>query len=280
LTDALGPDGSYTKLSWWAPAIRSGPCTAALLAELGRHTQHMASWTAQLTRTRPGNAHTSTSAILTLRNAQPWLAAAGTAIVAAQQAHYPLPARSLLDAIPASTPPRRQEPGATPVQLSRGIALTAERLRSAAFTFATSRQWSPAATSPSWRRDALASAITGHASEIVLRTLADRAGQLGHEPAFQAQLSNAADTMGQTWKAWRAVTSQWDVLSTGTSRGSDLSPVASEIQDLVLQTGRVAYNNNRWTPSAAAASVPRVPQDLAESTDECRRHAGSCPPGR
>jgi len=64
----------------------------------------------------------------------------------------------------------------------------AERLRYAAFTFARSARWSAAATSGSWRRDALASAIISHAAEFILRTLSESASQLGLEPAFRAQL--------------------------------------------------------------------------------------------
>jgi hypothetical protein len=53
---------------------------------------------------------TLTSAQLALRNAEPWLALAGTAIQATQRAHHPLPARSLLDAIPGNAPPPGSHP--------------------------------------------------------------------------------------------------------------------------------------------------------------------------
>ena len=264
---ALDADGYQIQRSYWAPAITSGPVTAALLAELGSYTQHLGSWISTLARKRPSHAAAPTSALLTLREAQPWLAAASTAILGAQKAHYPLPACDLLDVIPANVPPPRQQLGGseTPDELSHRLCLTAERLRYTAYTFAASVRWSPAATSASWRRDAQASAITGHASEIILRTLADRTRQLGLDPSLRAQLNNAADSMRQAWQSWRSVTDQWDILTTGIPRGSGLTPVAAEIQDLVLQTGRLAYSNPRWTPATADANLPRSPQSLAGS---------------
>lgn len=120
----------------------------------------------------------------------------------------------------------------------------------------------------SWRRDALASAIITHASELVLRTLSQRADQLGLEPTIQAQLSAAADSLGHAWRSWRSVTSQWDILTTGAPHGSTITPVAAEIQDLVLQTGRLAYSNPHWTPAAADASQRRHPASLADSPTE------------
>ncbi len=231
--------------------------------------QTLAQWVARLSGTRPWHPGTATSAQLALQAAQPWLALAGTASYAAQ-AHYPPPDRNLLDAIPLNTPPPRQLPShnQTASELCQHIPLTAERLRHAAFTFAADARWSPAATSLSWRRDALAAAITSHASELVLHTLAERASQLGLEPAFRTQLSTAADNLNRSCRQWRAVTSQWDILTTGAPRGSGITPVAAEIQDLVLQTGRIAYHNPQWTPAAADASPPRDAASLANTPDD------------
>jgi hypothetical protein len=121
------------------------------------------------------------------------------------------------------------------------------------------------ATSLSWRRDALASAIAGHASELVLRALAERAGQAGVEPGFGAQLRTAAGHMARAWKPWREVTSRWDVVTTGSPRGVGLTPVAAEIGDLALRAGRLAYTNPHWTPNRGDAAVVRDPADLARA---------------
>jgi hypothetical protein len=261
------PAGTRTASSYWAPVITSGPVTAALLSELAGYLQNLAPWVARQSGARRASPGALTSAQLALRSAEPWLQLAGTALQAAQRAHYPLPARSLLDAIPANIPPPRQPPGGgEPVpELCERIPITAERLRFAAVTFAARARWSPAATSPSWRRDALASAITTHGSELILRTLAERAGQLGLEPALRDQLRDAAQSIERTWKSWRAITDHWDIVTTGTNRGAGLTPAASEIGDLVLRTGRLAYNNPHWTPAHSHTSLVRDPADLAHS---------------
>jgi hypothetical protein len=240
--------------------------TVALLSELAGYAQSLASWIAKLAgrRVSPG---APTSAHLALRRAEPWLRLAGAAIQAAQRERYPLAtARRLLDAIPANAPPPRLSVNADePVaELCERIPVTAERLRHAALAFAGRARWSPAATSLSWRRDALASAIASHSSELILRTLAERASQLGMEPAFRARLRTAAEHMTTAWTSWRAVAGQWDIVTTGSYRGAGLTPVAEEIGDLALRAGRLAYRNPHWTPACSDTSLIRDPADLAQ----------------
>jgi hypothetical protein len=241
--------------------------TAALLGELAACLHGMERWIAGQTPTWHASPNWRLPAQRALRSAEPWLAQAATFIQAAQQAHYPLPARSLLDAIPPNTPPPRRPPMTDqPVHdLCELIPHTAERLRYITCNFAAHARWSLAATSLSWRRDALASAIITHASEIILRTLAEGASQLNLDPAFAAGLYDAAAAMGETWTSWRAITGHWDIVTTGAWRGSGLTPVAYEIDDLVVQTGRLAYRNPRWTPTCADASRSRDSSALARS---------------
>ena len=257
--------GLQTPTSWWAPVITSGPVTAALLSELANYTHDLASWIAQLAirpRASPG---APTAALLALRDAEPWLRQAAAAMQTAQRQRFPPADRKLLGAIPTSIPPPRPALGADePVAvLCERIPLTAERLRHAALAFSADARWSAAATSLSWRRDALASAITSHASDLVLRTLAERAGQLGMEPLFGARLRTAAWHMVEAWQSWRAVAGQWDIVTTGAVRGAGLTPVAAEIGDLALRAGRLAYRNAHWTPACSHASLSRDPADLA-----------------
>ena len=56
--------------------------------------------------------------------------------------------------------------------LCEGIAVSAERLRILARRQAADARWSPAATAAAWRSTAAAAAAAGHASELVLRSLA------------------------------------------------------------------------------------------------------------
>ena len=74
--------------------------------------------------------------------------------------------------------------------------------------------------------------------------------------------------MGRAWTSWRTVTDHWDIISTGASRGSGLIPVAREIDDLVLRTGRLAYQNPHWAPAYGDTSLIRDPTDLARSAHD------------
>ena len=174
---AGGRPGTRPDNSYWAPTITSAAVTSALLSELAHHARVLVPWAAQLTMTASGlRALAADRLILHDAIGGLWITAA--AIQAAQHdTPPPARARQLLAAIPAAAPPPRHPPGTDePVtQLCHGITITAERLRHAARAPTGPGRWPPAATSTSWRRAALACAITSHASEIVLRTLTDRA---------------------------------------------------------------------------------------------------------
>jgi hypothetical protein len=201
--------------TWWAPVISSPPVTAALLAELAACSRQLGAWTAQLSRAGSLHAGLPAGASQGLRAASRWLRAAANSVPAARRLDPPAAARRLdppaagrrlLLGMPAGFPPPRQPPtDAEPVpELCAGITVTTERLRHAARTFAGQGSWSPAANSVSWRRHALAWAITGayhgqdispvaaEADDLVLRT-----GRLAyHNPRWtpdRADVSPARD---------------------------------------------------------------------------------------
>ena len=259
----VGPSGDRAYRSCWAPAIASEPVTAALLAELAHHARVLAPWAARLAISTPTDPGAPAPACAALHTATRWLWAAGAATETAQPP--PAEGQVLLNAIPANVPPPRQSPadGESVPQLCAGIAMTAGRLRHAALAFSAEARWSPAATSASWRRDALASAITGHASQIILRALTQRVPQLAiGQPAEQA-LQAAVTATARAWSRWRVVTHLWDSASTGNTPGAGPTPVAAEIGDLALRAGRLAYRNPAWTPACARSSATRSPADLA-----------------
>jgi len=264
---AGGRPGTRPENSYWAPAITSAPVTSALLSELAHHARVLAPWAAQLTTTDPGlRALAADRLILHQAISGLWIT---TAAIQAAEHDNPTPprARHLLAAIPAAAPPPRHPPGTgEPVtQLCHGITITAERLRHAARAPTRPGRWSPAATSTAWRRAALACAITSHASDIVLRTLTDRARHLGVDPAITGRLRDAAAAMSMTWPWWRAVACEWDILSTGTHHRTSSTPAAADFEDLALRTGRLAHASPDWTPGHAGTSSIRGRAALAPS---------------
>lgn len=255
-----GPSGARPGNSYWAPVITSAPVTTALLAELADHARGLAPWAAKLSVTGPSDSEVPVSARMAMHAASRWLWIAGKMTETAQR-HQPPHAdgRALLAAIPANVPPPyRPLAGAETVPVLReGVTITAERLRHAAFTFSGHARWSPAATSASWRRDALASAITGHCIESILRTLAAHSRDLGIPGSVRAQMRQAAGTFLQAWPAWRGVTAHWDTVSTGAHRGTGTTPVATEIGDLVLRIERLAALDSHSPPGRASGRTPR-----------------------
>jgi hypothetical protein len=268
-----GPAGEPIGSTWWAAVITSPPVTAALLSELAACSRQLGAWTAQLSRTGSLYAGLPAGASQGLRTASRSLRTAATSVPAANLLHPPATAgQMLLAAIPPGTPPPRQPPNDTePVaELCAGITVTAERLRHAVRAFAAQARLSPAANSLSWRSHALAAAITSHTSDLILRSLAERARQLGAGSALPAQLAGGADVISLAWPAWQAVARHWDTVSTGVHHRQDISPVTAELEDLMLRTGRLAYDNPRWTPAGADTSPARNPADLAATADDIR----------
>jgi len=98
-----------------------------------------------------------------------------------------------------------------------------------------------------------------------MRSLTERARQLGVGPAICAQLQTAADASSQAWPKWRAIAHHWDIASTGIHGGAGPTPVAAEVGDLVLRIGRLAYRDQHWTPARVHASHIRNPADLVPS---------------
>jgi hypothetical protein len=250
---ANGPAGAQEGRSYWAPVITSRPVTAALLGELASCALRLAPWTARLSVTETMGRDAPAATCLALLTASHCAWVAGATMQAAQRSHPPPPdAFRLLSAIPANFPPPQRVPSDDEQvrDLCHGAVVTAERLRHAALAFARHARWSPTTTSTSWRKDALASAITGHASALILRGLTERAKQLAADPAICAQLHSAADALSQAWPTWRAIAHHFDIVSTGIHRGAGPTPVAAEFGDLVLRIGRLAYHNQHWTPAA------------------------------
>src|ERR1017187_5686469 len=263
---ATSPSGIRGGTSSWAAALRSAQVTTALLARIGGIAAELAPWTARVSMAAPEDLDMPAAARLPLHSASRSLWKAGaTAAAFARQQPPTLEGHLVLAAIPANIPPPRSPvtgPESIP-DLCGGITVTAERLRHAVAGSTRHARWSPHAASASWRHDALASAVTGHSSELILRALVQRAADLGAGSAIEARLSAAASAVNQAWTAWRRLTDAWGLISTNADQAVGVSPIAADISDLALRMGRLAYENPEWTPACGSVSATRSPAALA-----------------
>jgi hypothetical protein len=141
-----------------------------------------------------------------------------------------------------------------------GATTTAERIRHAATVAVPDATWSPAFTADSLRYAAACSTVISHNCEILLRTLAARAEQLGSDGVAH-RLVSCADAAGQARASWLHTARAWYRITTDT-RGT-MSPAAAETGDLALWTGRLAYADPSWTPALGPSHEIRTPQALA-----------------
>ena len=268
---ASNPSGIHGGTSSWAAALRSAQVTTALLARIGGIAAELAPWTARVSMEAPEDLDMPAAARLALHSASRSLWKAGaTAAAFARQQPPTLEGHLVLAAIPANIPPPRSPvtgPESIP-DLCGGITVTAERLRHAVAGSTRHARWSPHAASASWRHDALASAVTGHSSELILRALVQRAADLGAGSAIEERLSAAASAVNQAWTAWRTLTDAWGLMSTNADQAVGVSPVAADISDLALRMGRLAYQNPGWTPACGSTRITRSPAALAPAVGE------------
>ena len=214
--------------------------------------------------------HTSDQAVSAavcdqLVSASQWLQVAGAAVRAAA-GNDPVQTTDieLLRAIPAADVPQRLRPGLAEESVSElcdGITVSACRLRAAIRGSKERAAWSPIVTSGGWQWMAQAAAITSHLSELALRSLAVRAGQLTGLPITAAQLDKAADGMVGMRAAWQRVDRAWDAVITESRLLQ--SPAMTEASDLVLRMGRLVWRNPQWTPARSDCAPQRTPAALA-----------------
>ena len=116
----------------------------------------------------------------------------------------------------------------------------------------------PDLTSGGWQWMAQAAAVTSHLSELALRSLAERAGQLpapagDHSPSCRARLMALAGMR----TAWQQVGVMWNTIITERRLLATLA--MSEASDLLLRMGRLVWDNPQWTPARADRGPRRDP---------------------
>lgn len=191
-----------------------------------------------------------------------WLRNAAAATHAAQRAD-PVSAgdRTLLFAIPAASVSFRDPPvpGETAAELCRGITLSAARLQASVRGAADRAAWSPVTTAGAWRWTATAGAVTSHLSELILRSVADRAGQLGLPGGGEIRAAGAA--MAAARAGWQRLAAEWGGMTTETRFLASTTVI--EASDLVLRLGRMARDDPAWTPQAGRDVPLRDPAGVA-----------------
>jgi hypothetical protein len=258
---ARSADGAREFRSEWGLVVSSPPVTRALLGELGELARRMAPACADqvLSPAVPGTSDERRS----LNAACQWLwVLAASARAAQRSAPVPASDRELLRAIPVNAPlPRLLPGGSEPVTgLCRGVIISAERARHAAWAASAQDAWSASMTAESLRRAAATGTVTSHHCEILLRSLAARTAD-GDTGEVSAALLRAADAAGRARAGWLRAATALNRVTADTWR--HLSRTPAEGGDLTLWTGRLAYADPRWTLSSGPAQEPRAPQDLA-----------------
>ncbi len=170
--------------------------------------------------------------------------------------------RQLLDAVPMRVMPGRWPPyaGETVQQLCEGIVVSAERLRSCAPRLADEAHWSPLVTAASWKWTANAAAITHHVCGLVLRSAAEGARHLGIPASLADQVYDASTIVDDVHRHWLNAAEAWDTVATDAQ--GRVSPIVSDVSDMLIRTGRLAFANPAWTPRPAHRAPPRAPADL------------------
>ena len=269
---APDPDGLIQDRSEWAPVITSLPVTRALANEITRLSWQLAPFTAWLAGSAmsyalPRTPDQAVSAVVCdqLVSASQWLQVAGAAVRTAVGSDPVQTADiELLRAIPSASVPRRLRPGPAEESVSElcdGITVSASRLRAVIRGSKEWASWSPVVTSGGWQWMAQAAAVTSHLSELALRSLATRAGQIAGLPVTAAQLDNAVECMAGMRTAWQRVDRTWDAIITE-SRLLQTAAMA-EASDLVLRMGRLVWENPHWTPARSDRAPQRAPAALA-----------------
>ena len=258
-TPGLG--GVSADRSEWALLLTSRPLSSALTREMARWSCRagaLAHWLAS----GSGQVH---------GEAQDALAEAGTLLSAANDIIAPAVTadpgsaldRELLMGVPHASPPGRRVPRdpETPAELHAGIAISAARLRSAAFAMPADAATSAEISGPAWGRAATAAAIVSDIASLLLRTLAMRATRLTACPVEPRQLAAAAIGLADARNAWEQAAGLWQIMTTDTQ--SEISALTVETGDLAIRMGRLAFANPQWTPAKRHRAAPLLPEALA-----------------
>lgn len=262
-------EGHRVPRSDWARLLRSEPFALAVADEITGWARRGLHILDDLTGA-PGQLHGLSGPAL--RGARDLLSrVAGTQRQAGSADYDMVNRRELLRTLPLRALPDRVRPGTgeSDTGLCDGIAVSARRLREAAFAASTLPGNSPYLTREVWMHTARASAVISDLACGMTGRLADRSAALGIPAAAEAGMRDAAVAFSHACTAWRQVTWMWRIVRTDTQFPS--SPAVTETGDLVLRLGRLLHGKPGWTPAAGSRAEPRDPGSLARGRPELIR---------
>lgn len=250
---ALDEDGISVPRSDWAPLLVSEPVVFGAVEEVAGWARHGVAILDRLTEAPGGVKVSSGSALVGARYCL--AAVAKTTRPPGAASRSAGEDRELLRALPSVTPPDRLPlaEGESDEQLCAGIAVSAARLRAAAFTASRLPGDSPVLTGPSWKRAATAAAIISDIGRQATALLAGRSAALGQPPAMAESLRGAQRAFADASSSWLRSAWIWGAMSTDSQH--PLSPCAIEAADLALRLGRLLYCDPAWTPARRRAML-------------------------
>jgi len=248
----------------WAEVVTSGPVTRALLAAVAAQARDAAAQA--LTLPLPAEAGKRVTARWRrIPHACTWLQALDAAIQAAQlQETVPDSDLRLLYAIPVHAVPGRQLPedAAPPAALSAGVVTAADRACREVRDLGPQVRWTPDMNAAALRRAATACVVTCFNCEVIFTSLTPAAAGSGYAE-LPLLLDDAAATAAAARTQWLAVARAWDQMTTEYSGYP--SAAATDIEDLALWTGRLAYADPSWTPARGRSASLRPGSELGGS---------------
>lgn len=257
------PEGGRRDRSEWALVITSDAVREALLAEIAAFARTAADQCSDLALSGYAGVSGDGQARRRLNAACQWLWVLDASVRTAQHREpRSTVGGEVLAAIPVNTlPPRQVLRGGEPVAvLCEGAISSAERVRHLAWAAATHVPASRNLTTASLRQVAENSTVTSHNCAALLDTLAARVDQAGHGNA-SSWLATAAETARQARDAW--LRAAREAVRARTVTPGPASPAAVESGELASWTGRLAYADPQWSPSAGPDRPLRRPETLA-----------------
>lgn len=269
---ATSPDGIQSATSHWARVLHSEDFAGALLDQVGRQASQLGACLLALSSATSANPEIPAWVREQLATAHRWLNLASDAAGAARRTSPVTAAgRLLIYALPPNAyPDRKPLSGHEPLGvLCEGIAISSIRLRAAVPWPAEQAAWMPQVTADSWRWTATATAVAADLTDVILHSLAARAGESSVLPRVVARpLSVAAAAAAAACTRWRLAALEWSDLTTDTTGMTGLG--VADTSDLVIRLGRLAFADPHWAPARSRRASVRDPAELVPDLDHAR----------